>query len=120
MKPTTATPPSAEPAQRPRLLDEELMSITAATKLLPGRNGRIASVTVYRWIREGVDGRRLEAVKVGGHYFTSKQAIDRFVSASTETIAPKVRGHRPGDRTEAQRNRDSAKATEALRLMGVF
>jgi hypothetical protein len=34
--------------------------------------------TIYRWIARGINGRRLEARKIGGSLRTTKEAIDRF------------------------------------------
>lgn len=56
----------------------------AGRELLPQVGGRpVASSTVYRWIRSGAmasDGSRvrLEAVRIGRAYVTTKEAVQRF------------------------------------------
>jgi hypothetical protein len=37
--------------------------------------------TVWRWIAQGVGGRRLGTVRIGGRTYTSKEALARFVEA---------------------------------------
>ena len=94
MTKTIATPPTAEAGQRPRLLDETLMTIPEAAKLFPGAKGSkaIYAATVYRWARIGVRGRRLETIRVGSLVRTSREAIERFVTALTEQAE---RDHNP-------------------------
>lgn len=63
------------------VLAEEVLELGDARKLLPGRPDR---ATIFRWaLGTGSHGVRLETVKVGRKRFTSKQAIQRFVEAST-------------------------------------
>src|SRR5947209_5991282 len=69
--------------------------------LPPGRNGKRPSLScVLRWVLDGVrldDGRRvrLEAVRVGGKWVTSIEALERFAAAQTprldDTPAPAPR-----------------------------
>jgi len=40
--------------------------------------------TVWRWITAGVHGVRLEAVRLGGCRFSSREAVQRFVRALNE------------------------------------
>jgi hypothetical protein len=39
--------------------------------------------TVHRWRLRGIAGVKLETLKIGGRRFTSKEAIERFINAST-------------------------------------
>lgn len=59
---------------------ETLLSIFQVTRLVPPtREGRAThSSTVIRWILRGVRGRRLEAVRIGGNWYTSVEALARF------------------------------------------
>ena len=67
---------------------ERTVSLEQAAKSLPGWNGRsINASTVWRWIVHGtraIDGTVvcLEAIKVGGRWITTLEALDRFLSAS--------------------------------------
>ena len=58
--------------------------VPAALPLQPGGR-RIHLATVYRWMSRGVRGVRLEWIRIGGHTFTSREALVRFVEA-TSTI----------------------------------
>ena len=76
-------------------LDETRLFVTEVPRHLPlGRNGRpVHPLTVLRWIRQGVRGVRLEALKLGGRWVTSKEALARFMarlSNPSETASPPV------------------------------
>jgi len=64
---------------------ENLINLRTAATLRPsGRNGRPTHVsTVFRWIQRGVRGVRLEAVRIGGSMYTSREALQRFVDRLT-------------------------------------
>ncbi|MEM7204103.1 MAG: DUF1580 domain-containing protein [Planctomycetota bacterium] len=60
-----------------RLMREGLVAATAAAK----RAGlRVSVWTLLRWMRRGVRAGRLEAVKVGGRWYTSAAAMRRFIA----------------------------------------
>jgi hypothetical protein len=65
--------------------NENLINLRTAAKLRPcGRKGRPTHVsTVHRWIQRGVRGIRLEAVRIGGSLFTSREALQRFAERLT-------------------------------------
>ena len=54
---------------------EQVLSLTAATKSLPGRPH---VSTLWRWYKRGVRGIQLETIVVAGRRFTSAEAIQRF------------------------------------------
>jgi Protein of unknown function (DUF1580) len=62
-----------------RLFDEGLLSVVEAAR---AENIQISAKTAIRWCLAGVRGARLEALKVGGAWRTSRAAIRRFVAAS--------------------------------------
>ena len=64
---------------------EALITLKAAARLRPpGRNNRPTHVsTLYRWVRCGVGGVRLEAVRLGGAFVTSREALQRFADRLT-------------------------------------
>src|SRR5215831_15466946 len=77
----------------PTLIDEQLLSLPqAARRLPPGRRGRPVTLScLLRWILSGVpspDGQRvrLEAVRLGGRWLTSVEALGRFAAALTPTL----------------------------------
>jgi hypothetical protein len=67
-----------------RLLDEELVSLTAACKRFPVPSSRPA---VERWTRKGSRGVILETILICGRRYTSVEAIDRFVRGQLKTEA---------------------------------
>ena len=62
------------------LSNETILSLSEATHEVPrGRgNKRVHSSTLYRWATRGVAGTKLEAVRVGGLFVTSSEALNRF------------------------------------------
>jgi Protein of unknown function (DUF1580) len=51
-----------------------------------GRNGRpIHPSTILRWIHQGIRGVRLEAMRLGGRWMTSEEAIARFLQRLSTT-----------------------------------
>jgi hypothetical protein len=102
---------------------EDALTLTEACKVLPrGRNGaRPQLSTLLRWILEGVrglDGRlvRLEAVRLGRKWVTSRQALQRFTAALTSTLENSPTPPRP--RTPGQRQRASERAERELESAG--
>jgi hypothetical protein len=90
------------------------LSLSAAGRLFPGhrQNGSIHSSTVFRWVTAGAKTAagqvvRLEAVRVGRRWLTSRGAISRFVAALTpNTDTPPARS--PASSTAAQRRAQAA------------
>lgn len=66
------------------------ISFAAAAKLVPGPR-RLSPSTVYRWHSRGVGGVKLEAVRVAGRFYTTKEAIERFLAACNETDDDRLR-----------------------------
>jgi hypothetical protein len=80
-----------------------------------GRGGRIRVhlSTVIRWVRRGCRGVRLEAVRVGGRWVTSREALDRFVERLNQPS-----GSSPPIRTTHVRTRQLEKAERAAAEAG--
>ena len=108
----------------------ELISLTEATKISPGRP---STNCVWRWCRKGVRARggtrvRLRHVRVGGKIFTSQQWLDEFghhvadadaayfdqQSDSTPEVTSPARV-----RSETQRHAAIARAEESLSQAGL-
>lgn len=71
-----------------RLLTEDILTLAEARAELAratGRRCRPDKATMHRWIHRGIDGTRLEAIRLGRQWFTSRQAITRFVAERTAT-----------------------------------
>ena len=72
---------------------EQLLTLPQAARVRPhGRLGRPTHPsTVYRWISRGARGGagvvRLEGVRIGGSWYTSREALQRFADRLTEKAA---------------------------------
>jgi len=62
------------------LATEPLLTLREAAATIPG-SPHVS--TLHRWRRRGVRGAKLETCLVGGKRFTSLQAVQRFVRATT-------------------------------------
>lgn len=91
---------------------ESLLTVAEAAKTLPGRP-HVA--TVWRWIYKGCRGVKLATICVGGRRFTSKEALERFVEASTAV----ANGEPVPARTAKQRQRAIEQAERELAAAGI-
>jgi Protein of unknown function (DUF1580) len=68
------------------LTAETLLPLSRAARVLPAsRRGRPVNVsTLFRWVTKGTRGVRLEALRLGGQWFTSEEALRRFAARLTE------------------------------------
>src|SRR5947209_2266700 len=96
------------------------LTLAQAGRLFPAARGNATGVhssSVWKWSRRGSTGPggekvRLEAVRVGGRWLTSSQAIDRFVRALTGEAAPISPPRSPT--TRRQQSEADAKELEAM------
>lgn len=67
---------------------EDLMPLSTAARRIPGRKpgAGLNPSTLWRWAIRGVKGVKLETLIVGGTRYTSAQALQRFVNASTAVV----------------------------------
>jgi hypothetical protein len=100
------------------LTTEKAVPLGAATALVPpGRNGKRCHLsTLLRWIVEGVKGPdggrvRLEVVRLGGRWVTSREALQRFA----ERLTPRLDGPAPAAPLPPARRRAAA-ARDAAEL----
>jgi len=68
---------------------DNVVSLREAAKLLPG-NPHVS--TLHRWRSIGCRGVKLRAIKIGGRYFLSLDALQEFVAATSAnaTQAPRL------------------------------
>jgi hypothetical protein len=106
------------------LLSESPLRLTEAANLIPAVRGasRCHVSTLLRWILRGVksssgDLVRLEGVKIGGCWLTSREAIDRFV----ERLTPDPNSVQQADppRSATARQRASERVDRRLRAAGI-
>jgi hypothetical protein len=104
---------------------EFTISLTQAARLLPpGRRGRPVSLScLLRWVLAGATGPsgervRLEAVRLGGRWVTSREALQRFAERLTPRLdAPQETP--PNPRTPGRRQRASERAAAELERLGI-
>lgn len=103
---------------------EQTISLTEATWLLPsGRKGRPVHLScVLRWITNGSSapgGRRvrLEAVRLGGRWITSREALARFAEALTPRFDQESA---PAPRSPSKRQQASQHAAKQLESIGIY
>lgn len=61
------------------LQTEKILTFIEATKTLPPIEGRrVHPSTIWRWASRGTKGVRLEALRLGGRWVTSVEALERF------------------------------------------
>jgi hypothetical protein len=102
---------------------ESTITLTQATALLPpGRGGARPTLgCLLRWVLHGSrcpsgERVRLEAVRLGGRWVTSREALQRFA----ERLTPRMDDEPPAPpRTANQRRRESERAAQELERMGV-
>lgn len=87
------------------VLDETRITFGEAARRLPGRKGPPTRQTVRRWHVEGIhvgdDYVRLEARRVGGQWFTSVEACDRFIEAINPDDADRALARTPAATSRA-------------------
>jgi hypothetical protein len=105
------------------LTAENPIPLAVAARLVPpARSGKRTHLsTLLRWILAGAmapDGTRvrLEAVRLGGRWMTSREAIQRFAASLTPHIGDETT---PPRRSEATRSRASERAAAELARRGV-
>jgi hypothetical protein len=121
--PRTSTSPDPDTSPPPDLMLERLIGLAhAARRLPPGREDKpVSPSTIWRWVVEGVrlsDGSRLrlEAVRIGGRWVTSVEALSRFASRQTPGF-PSTPS--PEARVSAGRCSDDALVSKALGRRGI-
>ena len=109
------------PARRERRL-----TFKEVTRVFPVDGRRLHVSTVHRWRNPGVQGVRLEAVRLGHVWYTSFEAIERFARRLTALGDRPVPSNKPGrnrltqGRTPAQRKAAQEKAREDLSEAGIW
>ncbi|MBP3957172.1 DUF1580 domain-containing protein [Gemmata sp. G18] len=95
------------------------LALSAAGRLFPAHRGTgtVGPSTVFRWLTKGAKANgghlvRLEAVRVGGRWLTSRGAVARFVRALTDAATPAAPV--PAPRTTSARQKASERAGREL------
>jgi len=103
----------------------EGLGLAAAGRLFPAYRGKgnMNPATVWRWVMKGQKSSRgavvkLEAVRVGGRWLTTRSAVARFVTTLTELEELEPAPPHARIRSPAQRRRAVEAATHRLQMMG--
>lgn len=101
------------------------LSLSAAGRLFPGHreNSTVDPSTVFRWLTKGMrteDGRvvKLEGVRVGARWVTTRGGIARFVAVLTAAANPTSVSSSPLSRKSSTRRRAAQMAAEELKKLG--
>lgn len=104
------------------LSTESILSLRTAAALLPsGRGGRPVSFNcLLRWILNGAKAPsgetvKLEAVRLGGRWITSREAIQRFA----DRLTPECSNNPTSGRTLKQRRAAAERAEKELAVLGI-
>ncbi|HEX2476885.1 MAG TPA: DUF1580 domain-containing protein [Lacipirellulaceae bacterium] len=89
--------------------NEQLLTMSQAAKLMPGRPN---IATIWRWRTSGCRGHKLETILVGGRRFTSREATGRFLAALNDEDA--MKSVTPAQRAKAIESAE--KRAEKLRI----
>jgi hypothetical protein len=88
---------------------ETPLSLAQAARLVPPTrlDKPVHVSTIVRWILHGVRGVRLGAVRIGGRWVTSREALERFSAALTAqhdaSLIPPNQAARPSSVTHQRR-----------------
>ena len=68
-------------------LSDSLLTLPEAAALFPRRRAgsKVSTSTLWRWYTRGSRGVRLEVARVGGHVYTTTDAIRDFITARSAT-----------------------------------
>ena len=96
---------------------EQLMRLADVPEFVESHTGRSVSLnTIYRWIRVGLVGVRLETCYVGGTQMTSVEALARFDHAVTQNKLRPQRDSSPP--TKKQVTHASDRLRKRLGILG--
>lgn len=94
-------------------MQSNLIPIGQASDHFPNRP---SIPTIWRWVLRGTRGARLDTVVVGGRRYTTADAIQRFIEATTANSLP---GGTVVTRTSTRRQRDIERAERELSEAGI-
>lgn len=89
------------------MIDAKAMSLSAAARRLPGRNGTHPNPsTVARWVHKGATGAdgtrvKLVAVRLGSTLFVTEESLSEFLHALNGPTATEVQQRSPNARHKA-------------------
>lgn len=96
---------------------EQLIRLEDVANYIPSRRKgkRLQRAVIFRWAKSGAGGVVLESQKIGGSWYTSVQAIQRFVERQNSFSADPQPPHLP----KAVSRRSDAAASRKLEQLGI-
>ena len=89
---------------------EKVISLNEAVDHISKISGRKRNRhVVLRWINKGVGGTRLETIRIGRQIYTSEEAINRFVNASSNLTQAQSVSYDANDSSLSDRIESEAK-----------
>lgn len=68
------------------LSSEQFIPLADVAKKLPGRSGRrLRHSTLLRWVKNGIAGQQLLAVKIGGVHYTTLERVNEFLDHAAQS-----------------------------------
>jgi hypothetical protein len=104
------------------LRTETKLSLAQAARLVPPtrQDKQVHVSTILRWILRGVRDVRLEAVRVGGRWVTTHEALERFSAALTARyVAPPAGAAASAAQSPERRQHQQKRVEQLLAAMGV-
>ena len=98
------------------ILDEEIIRISDVPNLpyMRGRGRKLSIATLWRWINSGLQGVRLETVKIDGTRCTSVEAVQRFIRDTQGHGSPPVQVRTPAHRLKERERAKLLLASEGI------
>ncbi len=88
------------------MIDVERDDLIPVRAIAEQRLGKaISPATLWRWIRQGCHGVRLEVVVVGGVRYTTAAAFGAFIRGQTAAVLGHISPEPSGERSEATRQK---------------
>ena len=91
---------------------EDVITLTEASWQIPGRKKAVSLCTMHRWRLKGFRGIKLECVRIGLEWQTSREAILRFIKAMNPVVTP-------AEETPTRRSKRCEAAKSELAAMGI-
>lgn len=104
---------------------ENLLTLTEAAKFIPPIDGKRVNIsTLWRWCRRGLNGVRLEYIRIGCRIVTSAEALNRFANALAEAdrsprSLSKRKKAKVRQRSQVEETDSIKKAEDRLRKDGI-
>ena len=100
-------------------MEQDLFPLRETPKHVPPVNGRrVSQTTCWRWAIKGVQGTKLQAIRIGRIWYTKREWLEQFGAelarkSIEELNPPTAPSSKPRTRTAARRERDIEAARDS-------